>query len=123
MAFEKRPQSHITGLVIVAASGAVPASPTGDWLLIPRSSIPQLTTAECDATTPSTPETTGDIRKVAFALQDMLYQVYANMAVADRPVNWKSYRSPGTEDDDGNATRSYTNQFEISVSAVEVKAE
>jgi len=116
MAFGKSPQTHITGLDTVQGTDTVAGTTADKYLLVPLTSIPQLTEAECDVTT-------GDIRKVVFALQEALYQAYAAMEVADIPTNWKAYRSPGTENNAGYATRSYTNQFEILVSAVEVKDE
>ena len=118
MAFNKVPSAHIAGITVVAGNATLGGEVGNKALVIPIASIPELNPDGTEVT-----DGAGDIRNVAFALQEMLYQVIANIAVANRPANWKSYRSPGTEDDDGYATRSYTNQFEVSVGSVEVRAE
>jgi len=110
------PQTHITGFALVDGGSDVPGTGSDKYLLIPRTSIPQLDVADCD-------EEDGDIRKVVFALCEMIYQVYAAMATADRPTKWASYRSPGTPDDDGIRTPTYTNQFTVADSATEVVSE
>ncbi len=114
--FDPLPQTHIVGLDVVAGGSTVTGTGSDKYLLIPLTSIPQLSEAECD-------EATGSIQKVAFALAEKLYQLYAAMAVADRPAKWSSYRSPGTPDDDGVREATYTNRFTVVDSATEVQAE
>lgn len=111
------PSTHIAGITVVAADATVPST-AGNYLVIPLSSIPKLKADGSEVT-----DGEGDIRKVAFALVEMLYQVYAAEAHTTRPEKWSSYRSAGTEEDDGTATRSYTNSFGVNVLAVEVADE
>jgi len=116
MAFNPLPQSHITGLDVVAGGSTVPGIGTDKYLLIPMASIPELDEAECD-------EATGDIRKVALALEDMLYNVYNGMDAADRPVNWRHVRSTSPDDAAGTSTRSYLATFVTTLPSVEVADE
>ena len=114
--FDPLPQTHIVGLDVVAGGSTVTGAGGDKYLLIPLTSIPQLAEAECD-------EATGNISKIAFALAEKLYQLYAAMAVADRPVKWASYRSPGTPDNSGVREATYTNRFTVVDSGTEVQAE
>lgn len=116
MAFDPLPQSHITGLDIVSGGSTVPGTDTDKYLLIPRTSIPELDEAECD-------EVTGDIRKVALALEDMLFNVYNGMDAADRPANWRHSRSTSPNDAAGTSTRSYYATFVTTFPSVEVADE
>jgi hypothetical protein len=64
-------------------------------ITVPIASFPELTAAEADGTT-------GDIRKVAFALTKKLADVFEATAVADRPTQmvigrYASSNSAGTE--------------------------
>jgi len=129
MAFEdvKTPSTHIAGIDVLTSSliGELtdqldgqhmvgPDATVGDkYLVIPITSIPQLEEAEVT-------DEAGDIRKVAFALAELLYQVYAAMPAADRPANWTAYRTAGAPDDSGVRTPTYTNQFTVADSATEV---
>jgi hypothetical protein len=110
------PQTHIVGLDVKSGGDSLTGAGTVKYLVIPLTSIPQLSEAECD-------ESTGSIQKVAFALAEKLYQLYAAMAVADRPAKWSSYRSPGTPDNSGVREATYTNRFTVVDSATEVQAE
>jgi hypothetical protein len=126
MAFAPLPQTHIVGLDVVAGGSTVTGADTVKYLLIPLTSIPQLSEAECDETpynVDTNPNPTGNISKIAFALAEKLYQLYAAMAVADRPAKWSSYRSPGTPDNSGVREATYTNRFTVVDSATEVQAE
>jgi len=110
------PQTHITGLDVVAGGSTVTGSESDNYLLIPLTSIPELEEDECD-------EATGDIRCIAFAFSELLYQVYQAMATADRPTKWRSSRSPGTPDADGKRTAYYTNTFSVEDTETEVEDE
>ena len=70
MAFNPTPSAHIAGITV-----------TSNNLVIPLTSIPELTQAEVV-------DATGDIRKVAYALTQKLHSVYQNISAEDKPTKW-----------------------------------
>ena len=101
MAFDKTPTTHIAGW-----------SEDGTNVTFPISSFAQLDATEADAAT-------GDIRRIAFALAEKLFAIYAAMATADRPVNFAVRRST-SDGASGNLNRSYSIDFTIEATALEV---
>lgn len=78
--------------------------------------LPELTDAEADPTS-------GDVRKLYFALLEALYQSYNATAAADRPTKMAIYRSSTVDETTGNIARSYSVQFSVVPSGIEVIAE
>lgn len=88
-------------------------SEDGDDVTFPIASIPELTAAEADATT-------GDMRKVLFAICDQMYEVYNALETASKPTKMTIYRSTSTNDLTGAVTKSYQFVFSVDVGSVEV---
>lgn len=99
MAFDAKPSTHINGW-----------TEDGTNITVPIASFAELTAAEADATT-------GDIRKVAFALAEKLYALYVAMSVGDRPAKFVAQRSTSTNDANNTAVRTYVFTFQTDVSA------
>jgi hypothetical protein len=116
MAFDPLPQSHIVGLDVVAGGATVTGAGSVKYLLIPLTSLPLLSEAECD-------EATGDIRKVALALCEKLYQIDEAITTANKSTKWRCYRSPGAPNKDGVADYSYTNRLTVNAGTPEVVTE
>lgn len=105
MAFNPLPQTWLTGL-----------TDDGTTLSLPISSIPQLTAPEADSVT-------GDIRKVVFALMELLYSKWNALVLADRPKQMTFSKSVYTDVATGIVTNTYTVTCKTSVSVQEVIAE
>ena len=95
----------------VAPDSGVPATTNFDgWtedgsnVTFPIASVPQLTAAEADATT-------GDIRKVIFAMVDKFWDIYNS--AANKPVKMAAYKSTSVNDTAGTITRQYTFTFNV----------
>lgn len=110
MAFDQAPSVHIPGITV-----------TDNKLVIPLSSIvdadgaAQLTESEVVDKPGDTPPTLGDIRKVVFALAEMLYGVYANMPIGDRPTQMTLTRSKNSSE--STEYRYHNMQFVCAVSS------
>jgi hypothetical protein len=111
MAFNKSPQDWIDGIVSIEDDHVTPES-----LVIPLSSIPELTSAEVN-------DTTGDIRRLLFAVVDSFYQAWNAKPNADRPVRMTVSRQTTVNDALGTTTRNYTFSFAISTGSIEVAPE
>lgn len=98
---------------------APPAQWVADWsengtnVTFPIASIPELTAAEADGTT-------GDMRRVLFAMLEAFYQKWLLIAVADRPTMMTIYRSTSTNDTTGEITKTYQFQFKVKHTGTEV---
>lgn len=95
MAFNPTPSAHIAGITV-----------TSNNLVIPLTSIPELTQAEVV-------DATGDIRKVAYALTQKLHSVYQNIPAEDRPTRWSVVRNTSAGEDSPTALRAITATFTI----------
>jgi hypothetical protein len=73
----------------------------------------ELTDSEANATT-------GDIRKLLFALCEHFYQAQQAQLEADRPTKMVIYRSTSTNDQTEAITKSYQFVFNVGVGSVEV---
>lgn len=82
----------------------------------PIASVPLLTAEEADGTT-------GDIRKVTFALVEQLYSVYVGIAAADRPTKMTIAKASSVNTETGVVTNSYTFRFFTEIVDQEVVAE
>lgn len=95
MPFNPKPSDHIAGISV-----------SGNNLVIPLASIPDITSAEVV-------DATGDIRKVAYAIALKLYSVYVSMASEDRPTKWIAVRNTQAQEDSETATRALNFSFTI----------
>jgi hypothetical protein len=111
MAFTTTTSTHITGAALASGGDTLTGAGTVKYLILPLLSIGL---AEADLT---------DIRKVAFALAEKLYQIDAAVSAANKSTKWRSYRSPGTPDEDGVAEYSYTNRLTVAVATPTIPAE
>ena len=105
MAFDPTPTTWIPSI-----------SEDGTNLIIPLASLPELTAAEADAVT-------GDIRKIAFAINAALRAAWVAQATADRPAQMVLSESNRVDNDTGKITRTFASTFELGVSAIEVEDE
>ena len=76
----------------------------------------QLTDVEADPTT-------GEARKLIYAITEGLYQAYNNVATDSRPTKMAIYRSSSVNDLTGIITRTYSFQFTLVSSGEEVAGE
>lgn len=91
-------------------------SEDGTTISIPIASLPELTADEADGTT-------GDIRKVLFALADKIFDHWNSLPTADRPAKMTVRRTTITNDAAGTQDRSYTFTFTTAASSEDVVAE
>lgn len=113
MAFNKNPNNWIPGITVGFVGDPVEDE---DSLVIPLSSIPELTPNE--VTGPS-----ADIRRVIFALSEAIYQSWNSKLTADRPVRMTLGRTTTTNDAAGLTNRNYNFAFNIEAANVEVANE
>jgi hypothetical protein len=91
-------------------------SEDGTNVTFPIASMAELTAAEADATT-------GDIRKVAFAIAEVLFQKYNSLAAADRPTKMTISKSSSVNTSTGVMTNTYTLTFSCAILTQDVAAE
>jgi hypothetical protein len=116
------PTSYLAGLKLVTSDGSGAAS-TGSfanatqYLCIPMSSLPELTGTEAN---PST----GDFRKIMFAIEDAVYASYvAQQALSTAPTKWVCARTSSINDSSDVVTRNFVNQFFTTTTGEEVASE
>jgi hypothetical protein len=90
-------------------------SEDGANITLPIASVPELTAAEADATT-------GDIRKVLFAIIERAAVAYAALAAADKPGKMAIDRSNFLRSD-GNIDRTFTVTFTLAPASIDVADE
>lgn len=105
MAFDKTPTTWIPNY-----------SFDGTNLIIPLASLPGLQAADANATS-------GDIREIGLAVNEVLYQGFNALATTDQPKSMRLSRSTSSNDQTGYATRSYSSQFKVSSPTVVVAPE
>lgn len=105
MAFDKTPSTWLAGW-----------SENGTDITVPIATFPEMTAAEADAST-------GDIRKIMFALIDKLYQTYRATAEANRPGKVSITRTSFPPDSGGVVRHVYQFQFYVETTAQEVEDE
>ena len=102
MAFDPLPPSWITGW-----------SSDGTTVSFPIASIPELSAAEADPTT-------GDIRRILFAIQTEIYNVWVAQLPADKPENWTATKSVNTNTTTQVSLQTFTDRFNTEVLSQEV---
>ena len=104
------------------AFNPAPSSWLADWsedgtdISVPIATFPQLTAAEADGTT-------GDIRKVLFALADAFYQAYNAKAIADRPTKMAIFKNTTVDNSANVITQTFTLRFNTEITGEEVQSE
>lgn len=93
MAFDKTPSAWITSW-----------SEDGTDITVPIASFPQLTAAEADGTS-------GDIRKIIFAILEVLYAKHVSLATADRPSKLTITKTASVD----TATNVLTNTYNFTI--------
>jgi hypothetical protein len=78
--------------------------------------LPELTDAEANAST-------GDVRKVIFAIMEQLYTKYNSLATADKPTKMTISKSSSINTSTGIVTNTYTIRLLTSIVSQEVVAE
>lgn len=68
-------------------------------------------------------ETTGDVRKVIFAIMEQLFTKYNSLATADRPTKMTFQKSTAVNNTTGVVTNTYTVRIMTSIVTQEVVAE
>lgn len=91
-------------------------SEDGTNITVPIATFPRLTAAEADGTT-------GDIRKVLFAILDKLYSEWTERLAADRPTRMTVARTKSYNDASGTVTEVHTITLVNTITDEEVKAE
>jgi predicted 3-demethylubiquinone-9 3-methyltransferase (glyoxalase superfamily) len=112
MAFDAKPSTWL-GAGYSVASNAITMN-TND--AAENKTLTELTDAEAHATT-------GDIRKVIFALQEKLFAAYNATATADRPTKMTIQKSTSVNTATGVVTNVYTTVIYTGVLTQEVAAE
>ena len=110
MAFNPLPQQWFTGLT----DGATVCLATD--MVVPIASFPELTAPEIDATT-------GDIRKMLYAICEKCWSVWNALATIDKPTKMTITKSSSTNAATGLTTHNYTFTFVNSVTAQDVAPE
>jgi hypothetical protein len=105
VAFDKTPTTWIAGWSVVATD-----------IVVPIASFTELTAAEADGTT-------GDIRKIVFAVIEKLWQAYNATATADRPVKWKFTKTASVDAVRNTISHRYNITLETEIGTQEVNDE
>ena len=105
MAFDKTPSVWILGW-----------SEDGTNITVPIASFPELTAVEADGTS-------GDIRKILFALMEKLISAWNSTPIADRPAKMNIFRSTNVNDQTGVVTKQFSLIFNTVISGQEVQDE
>lgn len=117
MAFDKTPDTHITGIDIKSGGDSLAGAGTDKYLIIPITSIPELEVSEVQGGT-------GDIRRVIYALCRKFTDIYQAMALADRPTKWlTSFSTTVDGPNAGVATQHFNTRFDVNVGGFEVADE
>lgn len=91
-------------------------SEDGTNITVPIASFPELTAAEADGTT-------GDIRKIVWAITEKLYQAYNATATADRPTKWTMSKSSSINTTTGVVTNTFVTTIQTEIATQEVGSE
>lgn len=105
MAFDPKPSTWIDSW-----------SENGTDITVPIASFAEMTAAEADATT-------GDIRKVLYAICEHLYQEWNTTLAGDRPSKMTIGRTSTVNEANDEITRRYTLTFVTTSTATEVVGE
>jgi len=91
-------------------------SEDGTNITVPIATFPELTAAEADAST-------GDIRKIVFAIIEKLYQTWIGTAAADRPTKWTMAKTATVSTIRNVIASRYTITIETEINTQEVRDE
>lgn len=91
-------------------------SSNGTTLSIPVAAFPELSAAEANAST-------GDSRKMIFALLHRIHSVFNGLATANRPSKMTISRSIGSINANNEFTTSFTFSFNLEATGVDVANE
>jgi len=105
MAFDKTPTTWL-------ASWAE----NGTLISVPIATFPELTAAEADGST-------GDIRKVAWAFLEKMFNEYNDTDSGDLPEQWTCTKSTSINATTGVVTNIFTNTFSTEILTQEVQDE
>lgn len=105
MPFDKKPSTWINNWYLDDGN-----------IIIPVESFAELTEDEANPTT-------GDIRRVLFAILEQIYTKWNSTALEDRPKKVSIYRSTSVNDQTGDITKTYQFQFKMAVLEQEVESE
>ena len=105
MAFDKTPTTWLSSWSEDATN-----------ITVPIATFTQLTAAEADAST-------GDIRKIVWAILEKLYQTYNALPTADRPAKWTISKSASVNTTTNVVTNSFVVTLLTEVLTQEVVAE
>lgn len=112
MAFDSKPSTWLGAGYTLASSVAGFTTATSGGTVC----LSELTDTEANATT-------GDIRKLMYAVCEKFWQAYNGTATADRPAKMRIFRSTSSNDAAGTESRSYTITFDITATGTEVASE
>ena len=104
------------------AYDAAPSTWLSGWsedatdITVPIATFPELTATEADGTT-------GDIRKVMYAICEKMYNEYIALDSADKPLKMVITKSSSLSASTGLATHSYYIRFTTEISSQEVADE
>lgn len=115
MAFSATPSGWLGAGYSVSGSGttaAVNFGISGNT----NEALPEITTAEANAST-------GDIRKIYYGLAEKMYQSYIAKATADLPNRMSFSKSSSVNSTTGLITTSYTFQFILAATGLDVTTE
>ena len=105
MAFNKAPSNWIPSW-----------SENGTDISVPIASFPEMTAAEADGTT-------GDIRKVVFAIMEELFGKWNSLATADRPTKMVISKAISSSPTTGITQNTFTVKFYTEIISQEVEDE
>lgn len=105
MSFDKTPTTWIASW-----------SEDGTTISVPIASFSELTAAEADAST-------GDIRKIMFAILEQIWDVYNALPTADRPLKMVIQKSATVNTQYNKITSKYIFTIETDIGTQEVRAE
>ena len=91
-------------------------SEDGTTISVPIASFPELTAAEADGTT-------GDIRKIVWAIMQKLYNEFNGRATADRPTKMNITKSSSINTTTGVVTNTFNVTLYTEIATQEVPAE
>ena len=91
-------------------------SSDGTNVTLPIASLPELTSAEANAST-------GDLRKIVFALLERLFAWYNGLATADRPTKLAIGKAATVNTATGKTSIVYTIRLEATTVAQEISDE
>jgi len=116
MAYNKVPTNWFAGYTATAATNSITFN-TGSHPTIASRSFPELTNEEA-----ATTGTTGDYRKIVYAIMEALFIKFNSTPIADRPKNLSMFRGAGVSTNN-TIDFTYTVTIKCDTSGLEVTEE